>query len=490
MAQRDRSLAFSVDAYIEAFDALGREGIPSQHRALLQAHFESPEHTATWERLAGAVGYVSGRAVNLQYGTLARRVARQLGLTDPPQGFWLFVLADWGDKKDASGHTAFVLRQPVVEALTRLGILRGLKDSNVKIEGVDGKLSRSQRERRSPTLAARSAKLYTAIGSKDHGAKISELGFPPLREVAGRLSVAEQFGRSKRRSGVYLLGFRDSVFYIGKAIDVVRRFSQHRRVHDDICAFTFLPVRRRDLDITERDLIHSAERLRLPLTNNVHVSGIVGETDLDALFSPAEQRAWLEAPTTFNARDTQSRLPLESQRLRTSRQYARFALRPDAARVAACLTSFISATVPAPFRTEYSFWSLSCLPSGPGPRLACLCINMMEVLTIGCQESTPDHWAFINISEQTLRQTYPGRRSLKARHPGVEERVCSYRTAGYDQVSLDCLSLDALSSLLIDPAVQRASAHFNLRLMRKGAAMFSRYHCVDLATTVLAPLVP
>lgn len=483
----------SVDAYTEAFEALRREGIPSRHRALLQAHFEAPEHTATWARLAGAVGYANGNAVNLQYGTLAGRVARQLGIVDPPNGFWLFVLADWSEKKDSNGHTAFVLRRSVIEALTRLGILQGdarPKTSRsvdfekvAKVEPV-----RSQPGRRAQSLVARSTVLGPAAGSIVHETKISQLGFPPLREVAGRLSVAEQFGRSKRRSGVYLLCFGDSLFYIGKAFDVVRRFGQHRRVHDDICAFTFLPVRRRDLDMTERDLIHSAERLGLPLSNNVHTSVIVGETDLDELLSPDEQDAWLEAPVTFNARDTKPRSAFESQRLRTGRQYARFAVRPDASRVVASLRSFIAATVPAPFRTEYFFWSLSCLPSGPGPRLACLCINMMEVLTIGCQAHTPDHWAFINVSEQILRQTYPSRRSLKARHPGVEESVRNYRTAGHDQVTLDCLSLDALTSLLIDPAVQMASAHFNLRLMRKGATIFYRYHCVDLATAVLAPL--
>jgi hypothetical protein len=95
---------------------------------LLQAHFNAPEHTATWEQLAVAVGYDGFRAVNLQYGRFAERIARQLSLRDKPPDpngyrWWLWVLVRWAEERDPErGHMAFVLRQPVVEALQRLGI--------------------------------------------------------------------------------------------------------------------------------------------------------------------------------------------------------------------------------------------------------------------------------------------------------------------------------------------------------------------------------
>jgi 5-methylcytosine-specific restriction endonuclease McrA len=58
----------------------------------------------------------------MQYGTLARRVAEQLGIREPPKGFWVHVLAAWAGKGE-HGYYAFVLRRPIIEALTRLGIL-------------------------------------------------------------------------------------------------------------------------------------------------------------------------------------------------------------------------------------------------------------------------------------------------------------------------------------------------------------------------------
>jgi hypothetical protein len=53
----------TADAYIRAFRALENEGISDKHIALLQAHFNAPDHTMTWAQLAQAVGYAEGRAV-------------------------------------------------------------------------------------------------------------------------------------------------------------------------------------------------------------------------------------------------------------------------------------------------------------------------------------------------------------------------------------------------------------------------------------------
>jgi len=114
----------SADAYRRAFEALRAAGISLKEVALLQAHFDAPNHTVTWAQLAERVGYAKGRAVNVHYGLLAHRVAKELGITGRPRGFWLYALADWATGKDPSGHQAFVLRRPVIEALASLGILR------------------------------------------------------------------------------------------------------------------------------------------------------------------------------------------------------------------------------------------------------------------------------------------------------------------------------------------------------------------------------
>lgn len=118
----------TTNAYAVALGAVIDEGVPEKHLELLRAHFEAPQHTATASQLARAVGYPNYKSVNLQYGRLAHRVANRLGVVEHPvcprvrgrnKGSWLFVLVDWAVEQ--SGDTRFVLRQPVIEALQRLG---------------------------------------------------------------------------------------------------------------------------------------------------------------------------------------------------------------------------------------------------------------------------------------------------------------------------------------------------------------------------------
>jgi hypothetical protein len=111
----------SVNDYFRAFRAVISKGIAKKHLALLRKHYQAPGHISTATKLAKAVRYPSYRTINTQYGTLAHRVARELGIEEPPRGFWLYVLVDWAGEVDPHGHTRFVLRDEVVETLQILG---------------------------------------------------------------------------------------------------------------------------------------------------------------------------------------------------------------------------------------------------------------------------------------------------------------------------------------------------------------------------------
>ena len=112
----------TANDYFRAFQALEENGIHESHKALLTAHLNAPDHTATWAELAETVGFASGKMVNTQYGRLAHRVADRIGIPQPEKGFWLDILVSCKERDPESGHLAFVLRRPVIEALTRLGI--------------------------------------------------------------------------------------------------------------------------------------------------------------------------------------------------------------------------------------------------------------------------------------------------------------------------------------------------------------------------------
>jgi len=118
---RDNELGTAANFY-KAFEALQEEGIPDNTVALLQAHFNAPNHTATMAQLAEAVGFANYGGANMQYGILGRRLGEKLGIDKTTLGFWLHILAEWAGKGEL-GHQAFILRRPVIQALARLGIL-------------------------------------------------------------------------------------------------------------------------------------------------------------------------------------------------------------------------------------------------------------------------------------------------------------------------------------------------------------------------------
>ncbi len=136
------------------------------------------------------------------------------------------------------------------------------------------------------------------------------LGFAAMTPVSTLRSIAQLFGSSKPRCGIYLLEFPEQRFYIGQAVEVVRRFAQHRKNYDEIVGFSFIPTQRGDLDDVERRLIREAEDLGLVMFNTVHASNVVGDTDLDLVVSPSEQAVWLSDPATFNDEDASSAIVL------------------------------------------------------------------------------------------------------------------------------------------------------------------------------------
>jgi hypothetical protein len=110
----------TVDEYAKALQTVISDGVPEKHLDLLRAHCVEPR---TAQDLAQAVGYTGFGVVNLQYGRLAHRVAVELGVREPPRGYWLNVLVrvDSARRRDSHGHLRFVLREEVIEALNRLG---------------------------------------------------------------------------------------------------------------------------------------------------------------------------------------------------------------------------------------------------------------------------------------------------------------------------------------------------------------------------------
>lgn len=318
------------------------------------------------------------------------------------------------------------------------------------------------------------------------------MGFPPMTHVSTLLSISHLFGTSKKRCGIYFLAFPADLFYIGQAIDVVRRFSQHRQNYDDIIGFSFMPVAQTKLDDVEKELIFKADKM-FKLRNKVHVSSVIGDADFDLVMPRTEQEAWLSATSRLSA-DADAGLAKiilpESQQVRFLKNFEQFTKHPLAQKAQALLAQYIRACIPAPRRTEYSFWSVSCTPStnkSTWPRLFCVNAASMELFVVGWEKGSDLLWSFLTVDKDKLAEYWPKKRFLK-KFPFVElsnEKDKKYRDAGQNQITLRCDGT-RMARLLSDSSICKAAAALNLRVMRKRANLYAQYHCSQLVNQALS----
>lgn len=316
--------------------------------------------------------------------------------------------------------------------------------------------------------------------------RYAPLGFAPTVPVSTLRSVAHLFGSSKGRCGVYLLEFPGARFYIGQAVDAARRFGQHRKNYDDISGFSFIPTQPGSLDQVERGLIHKAELLGLVILNTVHAANVIGETDLDMVLSPLQQTEWLSSPVRFNTGDAAAPIALAGAQVeRFSGKFFKFKEHPLYVPASELVTTYVRHCIPAPKRTEYSFWAVSCLPAtnhNTWPRLLCVSAGVMELLVLGFHKNDQSAlWGFVTVASDVLSDNFKTEKSLIDFFPSVEVSSRQYRDAGQHQVTLWAPDEQSFSTILRHEAVQQAAASLALRVMRKRATIYSKFHCKHLA---------
>jgi hypothetical protein len=303
--------------------------------------------------------------------------------------------------------------------------------------------------------------------------------------VAGLDSIARLLPRADGRCGIYELTFADGERYVGQAVDVVARFRTHRRTWTDIVELTFRRVDPARLDEVEREQIRRREAAGVRLRNVVHTTGRLGVTDLDEHLSPAEQARWLTDHQPHRVRlDDRPTDPV--LRRRSSHRFDRLRVDPRFTdELAALVGDYLRLTVPVPERTEWSFWTLSALPStnaATSPRLLTVSVHALETLYICHDRRDPQQPQIcVNVDRVVARSQLRTRLRLRTMHategryplrPGV--------------LALRFTSVDAAREALTRPTIVRAARRLNLDLMRKGPALNEKSHCPHLAGHVLA----
>ncbi len=76
--------------------------------------------------------------------------------------------------------------------------------------------------------------------------------------------------------------------------------------------------------------------------------------------------------------------------------------------------------------------------------------------------------------------------TLLSKIPFLEITENFYEPGGHDQINLVIQGNESTEIFLQQSAVILAIRLFNMRLMKKGACVYSRYHCFDLADRLLS----
>jgi hypothetical protein len=307
-----------------------------------------------------------------------------------------------------------------------------------------------------------------------------ERGFPHPEGALGRGSVADLY-KPGERCGIYVLLFSDGHAYVGQSVDIVRRYAQHVRVHQDIEAISFKVVPSAELDATEQEFIRLTERSGHRLRNIVFSALPPVESDFDLVMSPEEQKDWLSDPDRIDIEG--SRFTNDDLRRKHATKYRRLRENRGIEQIVDKVRCYVRRGIPAIKRGEVSFWSLSCLPAYTNPEITVfmrLNVHWQEVMTVFREKQSGSDFFSFHVAKEPIERDA----ELLDALPRLEIEDHWYVPGGHDQVNLvaPCGLLDAM---MARRSVQTAIRHFNHRLMKKGACNFARHHCLDLADEVV-----
>ncbi|NJL06534.1 MAG: tetratricopeptide repeat protein [Chloroflexaceae bacterium] len=317
--------------------------------------------------------------------------------------------------------------------------------------------------------------------------QLTQLGFTQTHTVRGKARIDALFPE-KKRCGIYVLHFPDQTYYVGQAKDVCKRYVQHHsKAFPDIEQISFKSVAQAKLDAEEEYIIKWLEANGVRLRNITHTSIPATSSELDLLIAPTKQERWLHDLSLADAGDARADIPA-AQYDKTNAKYRQFEQDIPRARKTEALQLlryYIHQCVPAYRRTEYDYWSLSCMPVTNGKRLATLNMSKMEMLVI-----FPNGHLFVIVAFSEIHKAYPTNADFHRTYQHAYLTFSRYEDAGVDQCHIRIGSFAEAWRVLADPAVQRGIRLINLYRMRKRGSFYKQSHCPALVDAIYAVPVP
>ncbi|MDQ0278787.1 hypothetical protein QO003_003090 [Arthrobacter silviterrae] len=297
-------------------------------------------------------------------------------------------------------------------------------------------------------------------------------------------SLAFRFEPEESRTGIYVLTFSDGYRYVGQSLNVVNRFSSHRRRWDDITHIAFRAFMPDELNAREREVLAAIERQGHNVRNLDLAGHPGGDSLLDVVMEEEAQAEWLDSvsPEPTDA----PRYLAATRRMAGLQKFHQLMARPDAEGLISAAATYISLAIPWPSQTEGRFWTATAMSTtGRRPdrrRLITISAQNAEVLVIGetTTNSGCEVTGFLNIDKgATSIDRWLQRHGIDA----VVE-TASYGTIG-NVSRIHFSGLPSLALLFAEGSpIAKPAKTLALNLMRKGPSMYTRFHNDHLADAV------
>lgn len=313
-------------------------------------------------------------------------------------------------------------------------------------------------------------------------ADFSRLGFCAFVQVAGRRSIAHLIPQNGR-CGIYILKFSDGALYAGQSIDIIKRFSQHRKAHPDIQELCWKAVGIKSLDDSERIVISNIEDSGNKIRNIQFTSLPLPNSELEILLTGGQLSRFLEnADWNDEAGD---RHFSESEIARMQRRFMKLKGFFGSDALFVILGHYLTRCVPAPFKTEMSHWAASCLPASSSGEVICrVNVGWQEVLTVGGDAEAAT--VYFQVRRSVIGRSFRDLLAFRRRHPSIVFFRSSYSAGGADQIRIASPYLEGTLRLLQDSVFVLAARHLNVALATRSGCMWARSHCPQLVTAALA----
>jgi hypothetical protein len=206
-----------------------------------------------------------------------------------------------------------------------------------------------------------------------------------VREAAEALGfaapVAVEYVRAVRRlpvkAGIYVLGYANGEYYVGRSTHLRSRVMTHSVKHADIVWVCFSYMRR---SASLKDALQEAEANAISaMHKRLHPQGISTRavdrvpwtprpTPLNTLITAEEQLAWLGDQAT--ELEDGPRPPRHNDVPLIAERFEHLASLPEWPAVQGVLAQYAHRVIPRPRATEVRYWMASCFPNdGPAVRL-------------------------------------------------------------------------------------------------------------------------